>query len=242
MFKNSDEIKRLATLVIEPPAPHEKEIEAAIKALLRGIGFEAHSQAVRGGEADIYLPNNNLVIETKDRNKVDPNGAGSLAGETQRQQLERYVVALHAERRQQLPITPNKHWRGILTDGMQWYFYEWDENDEGNLSLVKTDEERPPTNEPEMLLGWLPGFVSRVQLKRTLPDDLYGIFGPSLFELRDIYQELADAQGTITKFALWQDMMEGSGFEVGGSAEELFVNHTLLVTIAEAVIATLKRR
>ncbi len=226
MSEHSDEIKRLANLVIEPPAPYENEIEAAIKALLRGIGFQARTQAIPGGEADIFLPNNNLVIETKDRDKVDPDGPGSLPGETQRQQLERYVVALHAERRQELPMTPNKHWRGILTDGMQWYFYEWNETDEGILALVKTDEERPPTYEPEMLLGWLPGFVSQVQLKRTLPDDLYGIFGPSLFELRDVYQELADAQGTVTKFALWQDMMAGSGFEVGGSAEELFVNHT----------------
>ena len=239
MQANGSKLAELAARVINPPAPGEKEIESAIRELVRGMGFEARSESVPGGAADIFLPSNNLVIETKDRGKVNPTGSGSLLGETQRQQLERYVFALHAQRRQELPMTPNNQWRGILTDGMLWYLYEWHENDEGNLSVVRSDEDRPPTFETDMLLIWFQPFISQIQLKRRLPDDLYGIFALSLYELQDIYQELADTQGVITKFALWRDMLEGSGFEVGGSAEALFINHTFLVTVAEAVIATL---
>ena len=70
MSTPNDELLILADAVINPPAAYENEIEAAIKALLRRLEFESETRAVAGGEADIYLPNNNLVIETKDRGKV----------------------------------------------------------------------------------------------------------------------------------------------------------------------------
>ena len=237
---NSSSALALAAKVIDPPATGEDEVEAAIKALLRNLGYECHSISIEGvGEADIYLPDHNLVIETKDRGKVDPDGPGSQPGETQEGQLTRYVKALHGERKQQFPLTPNAHWRGILTDGVIWHFYEWEEVDGRTLKINVRDCERPPMVDAAVLVDRLQEYVSRVRIKRSLPDDLYGIFESSQHQLRNIHNELASSQGTKTKFDLWQDMMRASGFEVDGSADDLFVNHTLLVTIAEAVIASL---
>ena len=239
MSTSNNRVFELANKVINPPAGGEKEIEAALKNLLRELGFQADSRTVQGGEADIYLPDNNLVIETKDRGKVGPKLHGSQPDETQEQQLERYVRALHTERVQQLPYMSNQSWRGILTDGFIWYLYEWSETEDGGLILTTRDTERPPIFDPQTLIAWLPDFVSRVKNKRTLPDDLYRVFENSQHQLRTLYGELSSTQGAVTKFALWRDMMRGSGFEVSGSAQDLFINHTLLVTIAEAVIATL---
>lgn len=239
MQENDSRLIDLAENVIEPQASGEKEIESAIRDLVRGMGFTARSQSTQSGQADIYLPENNLVIETKDRGKVNPSASGSLEDETQQEQLERYVFDLHASRRGQLGFTENRYWRGLLTDGMDWYIYFWLENDRHELYLLSSDTERPPITDPKFLVDWLSGFIGDAPEKYELPQDLARVFAGSREGLRKIYRDLSNVQDTITKFELWKDMMRGSGFDVAGSEEDLFIDHTFLVTVSEAVIASL---
>ncbi len=239
MAQDNTKLIELAAKVIDPPSSGENEIEAAIRELVRAMGFRANSQSVNGGRTDIYLPDNNLVIETKDRGKVSPEGPGSLSGETQREQLERYVLALHDSQRGQLQFTDNRYWRGILTDGLDWCLYGWLENDRGDLYTLWSERERPPISDSRFLADWLKDFIGNTPEKHELPENLSSVFGGSLESLRVIYDELSNEQATVTKFELWKDMMRGSGFDVAGSEAELFVVHTFLVTVAEAVIASL---
>ena len=84
-------------------------------------------------------------------------------------------------------------------------------------------------------------FTDEAVERPVVPENPTDIFKPHLEPLRRIYVELADAKATQTKRDLWSDMLRGSGFTTGGSREEteLFISHTLLVTIARAVIATM---
>ena len=70
------------------------------------------------------------------------------------------------------------------------------------------------------------------------PTDIFKIH---LEPLRRLYAELQDEPATRTKRALWLDMLQGSGCapENPAAATDLFISHTLLVTIARAVIATM---
>ena len=239
MQANGSKLAELAARVINPPAPGEKEIESAIRDLVREMGFEARSESTQSGQADIYLPSNNLVIETKDRGKAIPASSGSLGGETQQGQLQRYVYDLHESLRGQLPIADNRFWRGLLTDGWDWYVYRWLENDRRELFLLSSETDRPPINDAKFLVDWLGDFIGNTPDKYELPDNLADAFKGSFEGLRRIYSDLSHVQDTVTKFELWKDMMRGSGFDVEGDDAELFINHTFLVTVSEAVIASL---
>ena len=239
MHRENLRLADLAGKVINPQARGEKEIESTIRDLVREMGFTARSESTQSGQADIYLPDNNLVIETKDRGKANPSASGSLEDETQEEQLERYVFDLHASRRGQLGFAENRYWRGLLTDGLDWYVYSWLEDDRHELYLLSSETSRPPITDPKFLIDWLSGFIGDAPEKHELPENLARVFAGSLEGLRSIYRDLSNVQDTVTKFELWKDMMRGSGFDVAGSEEDLFIDHTFLVTISEAVIASL---
>ncbi len=84
-------------------------------------------------------------------------------------------------------------------------------------------------------------FTDEAVERPVVPENPTDIFKPHLEPLRRIYAGLANEKATQTKRELWSDMLRGSGFTTGepGEETELFISHTLLVTIARAVIATM---
>ena len=84
-------------------------------------------------------------------------------------------------------------------------------------------------------------FTADAVTREVIPDNPTDIFKIHLDPLRQLYRELAQQPATQTKYALWLDMLRGSGCapENPDDAAELFISHTLLVTIARAVIATM---
>ena len=84
-------------------------------------------------------------------------------------------------------------------------------------------------------------FSDDVNERQVVPVNPTSIFTIHLATLRDRYRELENEPATRSKRALWLDMLKGSGCAPENPAEEtdLFLSHTLLVTIARAVIATM---
>ena len=84
-------------------------------------------------------------------------------------------------------------------------------------------------------------FTDDAVTREVIPDNPTDIFKIHLDPLRQLYRELAQQPATQTKYALWLDMLRGSGCapENPDDAADLFISHTLLVTIARAVIATM---
>ena len=83
-------------------------------------------------------------------------------------------------------------------------------------------------------------FTDEAVEKPVVPENPTDIFLPHLEPLKDIYAELVNEPATQTKQKLWLDMLRGSGCAPESKDEQLeqFISHTLLVTIARAVIAT----
>ena len=84
-------------------------------------------------------------------------------------------------------------------------------------------------------------FADDTSAREVIPTNPTDIFTPHLEPLRRLYSGLQDEPATQTKRELWLDMLRGSGCapESVDEAADLFISHTLLVTIARAVIATM---
>ena len=84
-------------------------------------------------------------------------------------------------------------------------------------------------------------FADDTSAREVIPTNPTDIFTPHLEPLRRLYSGLQDEPATQTKRELWLDMLRGSGCAPADpdEATDLFISHTLLVTIARAVIATM---
>lgn len=218
-------------------------------ALLRELGFERQFESkLPRGSADIHLPNHNFVIEVKDQDEVGPERDGSKEGETQLGQLKRYISGLSEARLSESPLIGAQPqpdlWNGLLTDGRLYFFYSYLVSGEHELVELKPSEVRSFVHAPPATLcAWLENRINGTHLKVKLPDDPEGV--ASIFQnfrpkLRELYTKLSGNRSTKTKQSLWLEMNRGSGFDVKDSETDLFVDHTILTNVAEAVIASVE--
>lgn len=226
--------------------PNEDTVRDELGSLIRELGFHREIESsVRGGSADIFLPNCNFVIETKDQDAVGPEWRRD--DETQLQQLQRYVLGKSAEYRNTLPLQPPKpaeeRWKGLLTDGRTYFLYSWIVSSDDNLIEINHETRSFVYAAPEQLCAWLENRIDERESKLELPStpdavaDIFRRFSPPL---KEVYTKLSKTPGTTTKHRLWLEMNRGSGFAVDDSETDLFVDHTLLIHAAEAVISSLQ--
>ena len=239
-----DSARRLTKM----PLPNEDTVRDELGTLIRELGFHREFESsVSGGSVDIFLPNCNFVIETKDQDEVGPERIGSRTDETQLDQLQRYVLGKSAEYRDTLPLKPQKpteeRWKGLLTDGRTYFLYSWIVSSDGNLIETSQETRSFVLAAPEQLCMWLENRIderaSKLELPST-PDAVADIFRRFAPQLKELYTKLSKNPGTTTKHSLWLEMNRGSGFAVDDSETDLFVDHTLLIHAAEAVISTLE--
>lgn len=243
----SDHALDYANGLISRYQPKEFSVQADLMNLLRALDFEPRpATTTASGEADIFLPQHKTVIETKQRGQVNPDAPGSKVGETQAQQVARYVRDLAEYGQVRLgegDRSDDVSWKGILTDGLLYYLYRFDAED-GQPRAADVAEIRDFTVATGLdLCEWLVRRLGDVADKRPLPEsaeELADIFKRHLPNLGTLHQDLGRLKATATKQSLWLDMNRGSGFEVNENKDALFRNHTLLVTGAEAVIASLR--
>ena len=115
-------------------ALREPQVQGALERILERYGEVIPQHQTGDGPCDVFLPARRVVIEVKERAgkgktpAVGPDLPGSQSGETQFQQVERYVRALR--RKEQLSLwgdlpDANTPWIGALTDGVRWWAWEW---------------------------------------------------------------------------------------------------------------------
>ena len=199
------------------------------------------------GSVDIFLPNCNFVIEVKDQGKVGPERDGSKEGETQLDQLMRYISEKSEVQQSEAPLMGvqlgSKQWKGLLTDGRTVFFYWFLVTSEHGLIEEGRDVRSFHHAPPVTLCAWLENRINDTHTKVRLPEDakaVAGIFQNYRPRLRELYKKLSGNRSTKTKHSLWLQMNRGSGFDVKDSETDLFVDHTILTNGAEAVIASVE--
>lgn len=201
------------------------------------------------GPADFYLPARRIAIEVKPVGKADPAATygGAGAAETQLEQLTRYVRSEEIRERRSGGVSArNVPWVGLLTDGRQWWRYEYPE-DGGRPALMDTAAPiRFHPGQAAELVGWLESAIGRSAGKPWVPPYPYDIFAPFEHRLHEIHERHWASRGSVgrgveTKSGIWYDMLRASGMAPRSAPHRhrLFVQHTVLVSVARAVVGTI---
>ena len=242
--KATEEIEK----ILRSPNKKEIDIQYNLATVLQYLDCESELEFQTGdGPADIYLPARRIIIETKTRKNIGPKKKLSSKKETQFEQCDRYAQAdFMREKRQSLASdyekTKKTPWQVLLTDGQQWWHWR-SEIKNNQLKLLPRPKQKFESGKGKTAIRWLNQIIDQQVGKRWVPSDLFLVFKEFKEELDDIYKQLKKEKPTQTKFKLWLDLIRGSGSapEKEDEREELFILHTLLVTVARAVILSLSK-
>ena len=235
----------IAQLREMPAATAEAEVELRLH---NALGFlfpelrypDIATQYPSGdGPVDIYC--RNVVFETKGPGKMDARRKPDGAIETPEEQAARYLDALAAPTNRFADAAVG--WRAGITDGKEWFFYEYrrDAPAGARLSLLKALR-LEADEDVDALLAYLYDFVNRTAKRMPPTDNLEWAerLARPFSELAERYQNTAEYE---VKGKLWEGILRGA-FIIPPNApdarRDLFARHTMLVVIARAVAATLR--
>jgi hypothetical protein len=130
---------------------------------------------------------------------------------------------------------------GILTDGVEWRLYH-KIGDALRVAepIFNLDATKPA---PDDLIAWLEGALATAKGIKPTPAEIsrkLGSKSPSyalaLAELKDIYTRCRDIPSVRVKREMWAKLLTtASGTQFPADDDTLFVNHTLLVVMAEVI-------
>lgn len=234
-------------------AASEPAVERALAQVLEGCADDVEvilQHQTGDGPCDLFLPGRRIVIEVKRRPAAKqapvagPNSPGSQEGETQFEQLQRYVLALRARERSTMwdrLEDPNTPWIGALTDGVRWWAWEWSATrDDDTHTPHRALHEQEFDRSPEALREAMIALAVRKAGKAWVPADPADLFDGPRDELDRIWDRAADSVAAVTQHRLWHDLVRGSGIEVAEHRKvPLFLDHCLLVLVARNVTRVL---
>ena len=228
----------------------EATVQSDIERLCEALGYDVEREypIADAGRADLYLPTRRTIIETKGRGQAGPEKPGSRSDETQEQQCARYIRAENDNDRRQGRLESEAPatlpWQAMLTDGQRWWVWQWPVNHDGSLAGGRlTDERAFVAGQDAEALAWLQSKTEGVAGKPWAPSEPITVFESYLTELRNIHRQLRQEKSVQTKQHLWLNALQGSGCAPDAAdADDLFLNHTLLIAVARAVIASLSDR
>jgi Trypsin-like peptidase domain/N-6 DNA Methylase len=196
-----------------------------------GVGLEEDDLeadlALHAGYCHIVVPRGSALIEvTTDLRPPDAVVAAEL-------RLDQYLE-------RQAANTGARH-LGIVTDGVEWRLYH---KVRGALRLAepifKVDAAKPAADD---LIAWLEGTLATAHEIKPTPTEIsrkLGSKSPSyavaLAELKDIYDRCRHMSSVKVKREMWAKLLTtASGTQFPAGDDTLFVNHTLLVVMAEVI-------
>ena len=129
---------------------------------------------------------------------------------------------------------------GIVTDGLEWHLYHYFDGQLLPVAHHRVDAAAPKA---ATLVTWLAGVLTTeervVPSKGTIADRLGANTPGHALEratLRSIYKAKHDHPEIVTKRRLWAKLLTTAlGTQFAGDDDDLFVEHTLLVAMAECI-------
>ncbi len=197
-----------------------------------------------GGRADIYLPRQRTIIETKAIGGAEaPAEVPAGGNESPSEQLDRYMQAEIGKVRESLfADESDRSWIGILTDGKVWHSWSYVHRDNPSAQKEKAGF-RP--NSGRELAEWLTQVLAGEPVgKPWIPANPVALFAEHAGTLRVVHDELTGRQAveTDTRLALWRDMLRSSGMEpqTDAARSRLFCAHSFLIALARGVVWTME--
>ncbi|MDA8000597.1 MAG: N-6 DNA methylase [Alphaproteobacteria bacterium] len=232
-MKESDAIRRLKENLLNIPSNANESVrQQKVASWFEAYGIELETQRQTGaGPADIHFKHRYCIIEmkTSDELKLGPKSSKS-GSESPFQQISRYI---NAERKLIRLDNSNVKWRGIVTDGVRWWAWEWPLPGEGDRPTLLPGWNGTILNENN--LYEMKNIIDRPVGKPWVPSSLKGMFGDSLLNLKKLYAESKNDRATRTQKQLWLEQLKAGGNKPDESEDDLFIAHTLLILISRLV-------
>lgn len=220
-------VARLAALTSRPEATTQGDIYALLTQADIGLGTDEvakmEAPVGNGTRKRIDVEIGQCVIEVK----KNLHAADLEAAE---QQLAGYV----SQRTEAFG-----RYVGILTDGREWRLYHLLDGGLELVSIHTLSAQNPNTDE---LLVWLESVMSTLTEIKPIPEEIENRLGANssahkldAADLTAIYEANKGSEEVQLKRQLWAKMLRAALGEDFVDSEELFINHTLLVTLAELI-------
>ncbi len=232
----------IAQLRLMPAGVAEAEIDNRLRNVLECLFPDvqyphlAMQYPSGNGPVDVYC--RNVVFETKKPGKLDARVKPDGSTETPEEQAIRYLKALT----DQPNLFDEVGWRAGVTDGKEWFFYDYrrEASDGEKLTPVNVLRLTGPDDD-EALLTYLYDFVNRT-VKMAPPTDDPRWAEELVQPFIDLAARCENSPEYRVKRDLWRLMLRGAFLNPhSGSAErDLFARHTVLVAVARAVAETLR--
>ena len=235
----------IAQLREMPAATAEAEVELRLYNVLGFLFPELRYPDIAAqypsgdGPVDIYC--RNAVFETKGPGKLDARRKPDGSIETPEEQAVRYLDALTAP--------PNRFadaavgWRAGITDGKEWFFYEYRRDAAAGAKLSLLNALRlDAAADVDTLLAYLYDFVNRTA-KRMPPTDNPEWAERQVRPFINLAERYRNTPEYEVKRKLWEGVLRGAFIippEAPAARRDLFARHTMLVVIARAVAETLR--
>ena len=227
----------------------ESNIRSYIRAWLKEHGADISSEwRTSVGPIDLYLKNRRVIIETKDYNRLnkkDPTmpGTGSREDESAFEQLQRYLFAERKRERLYLEDDINDlSWLGIVTNGHKWWIWEW--SPDVNNDTHSVNNAWQGTQLSKINLDSLTKLFNRKVGLDWAPDDPTSLFDDHLETLKELYQQEQGKPSLETMKELWLRQLKASGNapQTTHDIDELFVLHTLLITVSATITSSISNK
>ncbi len=221
----------------------EDDVRSALQAAFIAVSGGAWSLEVPSsdGSVDMVSRTSRVLIETKAPGRAHPGRPGAKRGESQQDQVERYLRALAPDRGR----AGDSDWRGFLTDGRQWWGWEWSARQRvlrpiASVQCLPMPETRQQFDRLLIrMLGEEPA-----QQPEPPPENLAdALFEPVLGQVAELQRRLESEAVYRTRLGLWASLLEGSGIAPPGATPlaqaRTFARHSILVATARILIACL---
>lgn len=237
----SDDVNRALRQVRS--AQSEDDVRSALQRALMAASDGTWSLEVASsdGSVDMVSRASRILIETKAPGRAHPSKAGAKPGESQQEQVQRYLRALAPDRAQE----GDPDWRGFLTDGMIWWGWEWC-GWRRRLLPIREIQGRP-TPETTVEFDRFAADILGVEKRRgpePPPENLAeALFDPLLARVTELQGHLEGEAVYRTRLGLWASLLEGSGIAPPGDTPlaqaRTFAKHSLLVATARILVGCL---
>ena len=209
-------------------AQSENDVTLGIASLLNAahpkMGYRTEV-SVGGGRADLIV--GGVVIEVK--------RPGGISEVEHRNQLCGYLDNLKERPRLEFGDEDGLDWKGILSDGRIWYFYEHE-----GLGSIKLCGQLDAHKAPASVWDKLQTFINpKILVAPPVNDDSWvnGLITP-FFDFARKYAKGRKSGNFEVKQRLWSDLLAGAHIIPPNDADatfDLFIRHTFLVVLARLV-------
>lgn len=223
----------------------EDEVRSTLREIFVALGLKQWrlEYQLESGSIDMVNFPARIVVETKRPGVANPH-AKTAGPETQFEQLTRYIQGIVDQRSIFESSGEADAWQGYLTDGYQWWGYQWDNTIRKLIPIGHTQGVSVPFETESYSRFVRDHFKRSTSAKDVPPENIAPVLvNPMIEPLRELQRRAESETFYQTKIGLWRNILHGSGIVPSDSSPlnqgDVFLRHSVIVALARILISYL---